>query len=109
MTELNVRDIMTKIPEYFDSGKAAGVDAVVQCFFTGQQASNWVVTIKNQDCKVEEGVAEDPDLTLRADAETGVKLLTGEADPMRTFLLGKVKVSGNLNLGMKLVDFFDHP
>ena len=109
MAEINVRDIMTKIPEYFNSDKAKGIDAVVQCLFTGKQASNWVVSIEDQVCEVEEGLAESPDLTIRANGETGVKLLTGETDPMRAFLLGKVKVSGDLSLGMKLVNFFDRP
>ena len=109
MTEMDVRSIMTKIPEYFNSDRAKGVTAVIQCLFSGEQASNWVITIENQTCEVNEGVSGDPDITIRSKAETGVKLLTGEMDPMRAFLLGKVKVSGDLTLGMKLVDFFDRP
>lgn len=109
MGEIDVRSIMTKIPDYFNPEKAKGVTAVIQCLFTGVQASNWVIKIENQICKVEETVADDPDITIKAKAETGVKLLTGEIDPMRAFLLGKVKVSGDLTLGMKLVDFFDRP
>jgi putative sterol carrier protein len=109
MTEIDVRDMMTQIPNYFNPKKAQGVVAVIQCFFTGNQASNWVINIQDQICKVDEGVAEDPDITIKAKAETGVKLFRGEMDPMKAFLLGRVKVSGDLNLGMKLVDFFDRP
>ena len=109
MEEIDVRQIMTHIPDYFNPEKAAGVRAVIQCLFSGGQGSNWVVTIENQACKVNEGLAEDPDITIKAKGETGVKLLTGELDPMRSFLLGKVKVSGDMTLGMKLVDFFDRP
>lgn len=109
MEEMNVHSIMTKIPEYFNPEKAIGVTAVILCLFTGEQGSNWVITIEDQECKVSEGVVNDPDITIKAKAQTGVKLLTGEIDPMRAFLLGKVKVSGDLTLGMKLVDFFDRP
>jgi len=71
--------------------------------------TNFSDPITGKICKVDEGVAEDPDITIKAKAETGVKLFRGEMDPMRAFLLGRVKVSGDLNLGMKLVDFFDRP
>lgn len=109
MTDINVRNIMTTIPEYFNPEKAKGVTAVIQCLFSGGQASDWVITIKDQVCEVNEGLAVDPDITIKAKAETGVKLLTGEIDPMRAFLLRKVKVSGDMTLGMKLVNFFDRP
>jgi len=35
-----------------------------------------------------------------------VNLLTGKTDAMRAFILGKVKVSGNMALGMKLINLF---
>jgi len=107
MAEMNVRNIMTAIPDLFIAEKAEGVSGVVQCMFSGDQASDWVITIVDQTCSVEEGVASNPDLTIKADAEDGVNLLTGEMDAMRAYMLGKVKVFGDLSLGMKLIDFFD--
>jgi putative sterol carrier protein len=107
MSEIDVRKLMTSIPEYFSAEKAKGVSAVVQCMFSGEQASDWVIKIKDQTCEVEEGKTVNPDLTIKADAEEGVNLLTGKMDPMRAFMLGKVKVYGDLALGMKLVNFFD--
>ena len=109
MEELDVRSFMTKIPEYFNPEKAIGVNAVIQCLFTREHASNWVITIENQACKVDEGLAIDPDITIKATTEILMKLLTGDMDPMRAFLLGKVKVFGDLTLGMKIVDFFNSP
>jgi putative sterol carrier protein len=107
MSEINVRELMTSIPDYFDAEKAKGVSAIVQCMFSGEQASDWVIKIKDQICEVEEGKTANPDLTIKADAEDGVNLLTGKMDAMRAFMLGKVKVYGDLALGMKLVNFFD--
>jgi putative sterol carrier protein len=109
MAELNVSQIMESIPEYFNPEKATGIEAVVQCFFSGNQASNWFIVIKDQTCKVEKGQVEHPDITIKANVEEGVKLFTGEMDPMRAFLLRKVKVSGDMALGMKLLNLFDRP
>jgi len=107
MSEIDVRKLMTSIPDYFNAEEAKGVSAVVQCIFSGEQASDWVIKIKDQTCEVEEGKTANPDLTIKADAEDGVKLLTGKMDAMKAFMLGKVKVFGDLALGMKLVNFFD--
>lgn len=107
MADINVQQIMTSIPSYFNAEKAKGVSGVVQCMFSGEQASDWVIKIQDQTCSVEEGKSTNPDLTIKADAEDGVNLLTGKLDPMRAYMLGKIKVFGDLSLGMKLVNFFD--
>lgn len=107
MSEINVAELMKSIPEHFNVEKAKGVSGVVQCMFSGEQASDWVITIENQTCTVEEGKTANPNLTIKADAEDGVNLLTGKLDAMRAYMLGKVKVFGDLSLGMKLINFFD--
>jgi putative sterol carrier protein len=105
--EIDVRQTMLDIPNHFNPEKAKGVSGIVQCVFSGNQASDWVITIEDQDCKVEEGTIPDPDLTIKADAEDGIKVLTGTTDPMRAYMLGKIKVFGDLSLGMKLTSLFD--
>ena len=107
MADIDVKQTMKAIPNHFNAEKAKGVSGIVQCIFSGDQASDWVITIEGQECKVEEGITPNPDLTLKADAEVGAKILTGEMDPMRAYMLGKVKVFGDLSLGMKLTNFFD--
>ncbi len=107
MSEINVKRVMNEIPKHFNPDKAKGVSGVVQCMFSGEQASDWVIRIDNQVCEVKEGKAADADLTIKADAEDGVKLLSGELDAMRAYMLGKIKVFGDLSLGMKLTKFFE--
>jgi len=107
MSDIDVRQIMLDIPNYFNAEKAKGVSGIVQCMFTGNQASDWVIRIEDQECSVDEGTTNNPDLTIKADAEDGVKILTKQMDPMRAYMLGRVKVFGDLSLGMKLTNFFD--
>ncbi len=107
MAKVNVHQAMHAIPNYFNPEKAQGISGTVQCMFSGEQASNWVITIADQNCEVYEGKVENPDLTIKADAEMGVNILTGKTDAMRAYMLGKIKVFGDLSLGMKLTDFFD--
>jgi len=107
MSDVNVKEIMKKIPNHFNPEQAKGVSGTVQCEFSGDQASNWVITIKNQTCQIEETKIDNPDLTIKADAEDGVNVLTGKMDAMRAYMLGKIKVYGDLSLGMKFTNFFE--
>lgn len=107
MAEVEVREVMKMIPNHFNPEKSKGVSGVIQCLFSGKQASEWIITIKDQSCKVEEGRIDNPDLTIRADAEDGVNVLSGKLDAMRAYMLGKIKVFGNLSLGMKITNLFD--
>jgi putative sterol carrier protein len=106
MVEIDVNEFMKAIPDLFNAGKAVGISGTVQCMFTGEQASDWVIKIQDQTCNVEEGKTTNPDLTIKAKGEDGVKLLTGQMDPMRAYMLGKVKVYGDLAFGMKLMNLF---
>jgi len=106
METTQVSEIMKAIPDHFNPEKALGITASVQCIFTGEQASNWVIKIENQTCEVQEGKNEKPDLTIKADAELGADLLMGNTDPMKAYLFGKIKVSGNIGFGMKLIKLF---
>ena len=106
MSEVDVSKIMLEIPKHFNPELAKGVSGTIQCVFFGEQVSNWVIDIDDQACTVEEGRADDPDMTIKANAEDGVKILMGEMDPMRAYMLGKVKVLGDLSLGMKLAKLF---
>jgi len=45
-------------------------------------------------------------MTLTSDAADYVKLFTGELDGMQAFMQGKLKLGGDLNLAMKLMQMF---
>lgn len=45
---------------------------------------------------------EDADVTLSADVETFQGILSGDTNPTSAFMTGKLKVSGEMGLAMKL-------
>ena len=106
MEGINLKEVMEAIPDHFIPENAKGIDATVQCKFSGSQNSDWIITIKDQTCIVEEGISVNPDITVKADTKVIEDLINGELDPMRAFLFGKVKIKGELSEGMKLVKLF---
>jgi putative sterol carrier protein len=46
---------------------------------------------------------------LGGDAQDVLKILSGQMDGMRAFMQGKVKVSGDMGLAMKMMNLFNKP
>lgn len=107
--ELTIDELMSRMPEAFRPEKAEGVEAVVQYHLTGDQGGDWVIRIEDGTCEVEEGTTDDPNLTLTADAQDYVKVVTGDIDGMSAFAQGKLKLKGDISLAMKLQGFFKMP
>jgi len=104
--EISIQELMNRMPKAFLPDAAAGVDAVIQFQFTGAEAGDWVVTIRDGTCSVVQGTTESPTMTLRADAQDYKDIVLGRLDPMAAFMQQKVKLTGNLNLALGLTKYF---
>ena len=104
VTELMTETIKTAfIPE-----KAAGVDTVIQFKFTGSQASEWYVIVKDQTCESIPGNHPSPKMTMTVDSDDYVKMSIGEMDATMAFLKGKVKVAGDMSVALKMGQYFKY-
>ncbi|MBK9007713.1 MAG: hypothetical protein CNIPEHKO_00074 [Anaerolineales bacterium] len=102
-----VRELMTEtILTAFQPDKAKGVDTIVQFIFTGAQASNWYVVVKDQKCESVEGLHPDPKMTMTVDSEDYIKIANGELDATMAFMKGKVKVSGDMGVALGMGKYF---
>lgn len=107
--ELTIEKLMELMPKAFLPEKAEGVEAVIQYNLSGDQGGDWIITIGDGKCTTEQGEAEAPKLTLIADAGDYIDIITGKLNAMSAFAGGKLKLKGDLNLAMKLMDFFKLP
>ncbi len=106
MAEYTVKELVFNHEKAFMPEKAAGLEAIIQYRLTGDQAGDYIITIKDDKCSVAEGVAEDPVMTMTADGTYFGDVLLGKADGMKGFMEGKLQLAGDLNLAMKLTSFF---
>jgi putative sterol carrier protein len=104
---LTISELMEKMPGAFIPEKAIGLDVVVHFKFTGVEAGEWNTVIKEGKCTVAQGIPHfKPTMTLTADSADYIKIFTGELDGMQAFMQGKIKLTGDLNLAMKLMQMF---
>jgi putative sterol carrier protein len=106
MADITVKELMQRMPGAFQPEKAEGVDTVLQYHLTGEEGGDWIVTIQDGQCKVVEGVAENPSMTLTADAQDYKDVILGRINAMQAFMTGKLKLAGDLAMAMKIPTFF---
>jgi putative sterol carrier protein len=109
MADITVQQIMEHMPEAFIADKAEGISAIIQCRFTGVEASDWAITIRDKKCSVEPGIKEKPQLTLTMDSQDYKDMVTGKLNAMTAFMQGKIKLSGDISLAMKFTNLFTTP
>jgi putative sterol carrier protein len=107
-----LEEIFTRWPSEFRPEKARDVDAVVEWQITRPEGGEdrWQLTIRDGGCTVaRDGGEPDPDVTFRVAPVEFVKLIAGvEAGP-KLFVLGRLKVRGNLMLAARFQSLFDAP
>jgi Fe-S-cluster-containing hydrogenase component 2 len=82
----------------FQPGKAAGLSAVYHFTFTGKEAKEATVTIRNGTLKVEEGQQGQADLRVTADSETWLGFLAKERSLLWALLRRRIRLKGSPRL-----------
>jgi len=77
-------------------GKVQGV----YVFKVGDQS--WTVDLKNGNGSVSKGATSSPDITIAMSKEDFIQVFSGKVNAQQAFMQGKLKVTGNMSLAMKL-------
>jgi putative sterol carrier protein len=110
--ELILGEIFRRMPERFDSGRGAGVEAVVEWRIRDRPEGGhdtWHLVISGGDCRVVEGPADSATVTYEIGPVDFIKLITGNASGPKLFLFGKLKIRGDLVLGARMPMLFSIP
>jgi putative sterol carrier protein len=105
MEAANPRDFFERLlPKRFKADKAAGIDVVVQVTLAGNGSGSWVVTIKDQQMTIKDGVVDAPALLLKMTEKDFMDLINGKMSAEKAFFTGKIQFKGNIGLALKLRD-----
>lgn len=106
--DAKIRRMMADMPAAFKPDKAEGVNASIRYNLTGDGGSVWTSVIADGACNVVEGDAEieTPSLNLNMDAAEYIEMMAGRLDAMQAFMMGKIKVQGDIMLATRMMSFF---
>lgn len=106
---MTVDELFEALPTRFDAAAATGLTSTVQWNITGDQAGVWAFEITDGVGRLIPGGVEQPDATFTTRDKTWIAIAEGRQDAMRAFMTGKLKVSGDMMLALKVPEFFPNP
>ena len=98
-----VAQIFTAIEANLNNELVNKTGAVYQFNVKGDEASIWFLDLKNGKGAVGKGEpSQPPDAVLTMDSQNFFAMFTGKLKPASAFMMGKLKINGNLQKAMKL-------
>jgi len=89
-----------------DLSKVGGLGAVYQFNITGDDGGEWYVDAVGDEPSVGEGAHDNPDATFSCADQDFMDIATGRMPSQMAFMLGKLRVSGNMALAIRLQKVF---
>jgi alkylation response protein AidB-like acyl-CoA dehydrogenase/acyl dehydratase/putative sterol carrier protein len=97
--------LMASIPNGFRPERAQGITAKIQFEFTDQ--APWLLTIKNQKCRIAQKEVKQPTMSVKTDSATWRSILLGQLDAMQAMMAKKISIdTDDMDLLMKFARMF---
>ncbi len=103
---MTVDEAFATMQTIFNPSAAAGMNKTYQFNISGEEAGKWALKIANQTCELVRGGVEKPDVTFSVADKDWLAIAEGKMDAMNAFMTGKVKVTGDMMLAMRLQNLF---
>lgn len=84
------------LAQVFDSGAAAGVEAVILVELSGREPGQWTLVVRDGICHVIRGRTIEPSVTLRMPSDVWLAIARGEKPVNVAFTNGECQVTGDL-------------
>ena len=103
------QEIFDAMPGQLDANAAKNMNATIQFNLSGDNGGQWYVNIKDGQAEVHKGTAPSANMTMSMAANDYVDMTTGKLNGQMAFMSGKLKISGDMGLAMKMQTLFKRP
>lgn len=103
---VTARDIISTAVDRFQPQNAEGLDVKVGYDFAGEGGGKWTAVIKDGKCELVEGLLDGLTVSNIVSAKDYVDLMLGKLDPMVAIGAGRLRLTGDMELAMKLPKIF---
>jgi len=110
--ELILTEIFRRMRDHFDADKAGKVDAVIEWRILEPEEGEydrWQMVIEQRRCRVERDGSRKANVTYTVGPVDFIRLISGNTSGPELFMLGKLKVRGNLMLAARMPAWFHIP
>lgn len=102
----SVRQVFEAMPGRFVPERAGDLNVTIQFDLSGDDGGQWTVSVSGGQVRVAEGAAANPTLVFRATADDYLALINGDLSPVQAFMQGKVQLTGDMSLALKMQSWF---
>lgn len=110
--ELILGQIFHRMGDHFDAHKAGKISAVIEWRITEAddvEFDRWQMVIADRRCSVRRDGDSKPNVTYTVGPIDFVRLISGTKSGPELFMLGRLKVRGNLMLAARMPSWFQIP
>lgn len=101
-----VAALFEQMTSRFRPDKAQGVDALILFDLTGDNGGQYWVKVVDGSCTSGTGPVENPRITIKSSVDTWIDVAAGKTNVVNAFMMGKLKVLGDMGLGIKIQSMF---
>jgi putative sterol carrier protein len=98
--------VIEGMPNAFNPDAAGDLRAEIQFDISGQGGGKWVISIAEGRCRVRQGEAVSPALTIESPGEVWVKIARGEIDRPKALMQGLYRIKGDMNILARMPQLF---
>ena len=93
-----IKNFLASLPIVFQRGIAKNMDTVYHFRFTGDEKCESTITIRDSSLTVQNGLVDDPDIFIEADARTWLDFLAREKNLVAALVQRRLKIKGSPRL-----------
>lgn len=101
MAVTTVQEVIQRVTG-LDPSRLQGMNGVVLFDLSGEGGGKWTLTFSGGTVKVEEGQTTPPNVTLSMSASDFIAMANGQLNPVSAFMQGKIRVTGDMSMAMRL-------
>jgi putative sterol carrier protein len=101
-----ISELFDALPGKLNAEAAAGLTKTLQWNITGDEPGVWAFQITDGIGQLIPGGVEAPDVTFTSSSRDWSAISEGKLDATRAFMTGKLKVTGDKVLAMKMYQLF---
>lgn len=105
----NCEESLKELHKSFKPEVAGNLSATYLFDISGSDGGKWALEISDGKCELKTGAVSNPTVTISISDQDWLSIHKGSLNSQMAFMMGKLRVSGDMGLAMKLQSMFPGP
>jgi len=100
------KESLMSMYQSFKPETVGGLKAIYAFDISGPTGGKWTLIIEDGKCELKEGTDPNPSVTISISDQDWLSIQSGKLNSQMAFMMGKLRVAGDMGLAMKLQTMF---